>query len=109
MASPAPRRLYYMICTNPRSGSWLLAEGLEGTGIAGHPREWFNEYEEREYPLRWGIPAPSGSYEQYLSRLLEEGTTANGVFGLKCMGFQFATLRDKLKTIPGYGDLSLHQ
>jgi hypothetical protein len=28
----------YIICTNPRSGSWLLSEGLAATALAGNPR-----------------------------------------------------------------------
>jgi LPS sulfotransferase NodH len=30
-----------VICATPRSGSWLLAEGLLQTGIAGKPEEYF--------------------------------------------------------------------
>ena len=37
----------YIICTNPRSGSWLLSEGLASTSVAGNPREWFNAQEEQ--------------------------------------------------------------
>src|SRR5690242_15386358 len=30
-----------IICTTPRSGSWLLADQLLQTGIAGRPEEYF--------------------------------------------------------------------
>src|SRR5262249_56036499 len=43
----------YFICTLPRSGSWLLSEGLEKTGIAGRPREYF------EPKLFSGEPVPA--------------------------------------------------
>ena len=39
----------YIICTNPRSGSWLLSEGLASTSVAGNPREWFNTLQEQQY------------------------------------------------------------
>jgi hypothetical protein len=42
----------YIICTNPRSGSWLLSEGLASTSLAGNPREWFNTLEEQQHRAR---------------------------------------------------------
>jgi LPS sulfotransferase NodH len=30
-----------VICTTPRTGSWLLADGLLATGVAGRPEEYF--------------------------------------------------------------------
>ena len=33
----------YLVCATPRSGSTLLCEGLESTGVAGRPREYFEE------------------------------------------------------------------
>ena len=32
-----------MIATVPRSGSWLLADALERTGLCGSPREYLRE------------------------------------------------------------------
>lgn len=43
----------YIICTNPRSGSWLLSDGLSSTSVAGNPREWFNSGEEQQHRARW--------------------------------------------------------
>ena len=48
----APRATY-VICTTPRSGSWLLSDGLSSTGVAGRPREWFNVLEEQQHYARW--------------------------------------------------------
>lgn len=31
----------YLICTTPRSGSWLLSEGLASTSLAGNRRLWY--------------------------------------------------------------------
>src|SRR5262249_18566018 len=62
----------YSICTLPGSGSWLLSEGLEKTGIAGRPREYF------EPKLFSGEPVPD--YEAALETIFRKGTTSNGVF-----------------------------
>ena len=43
----------YIVCTNPRSGSWLLSDGLARTGVAGNPREWFNVMEEQQHRARF--------------------------------------------------------
>ena len=96
---PALRRPHtsYVICTLPRSGSWLLSESLEATGIAGSPREYFNEVTEEERFRKWGI----SSYADYLPRMLDLGSTPNGVFGVKCHWYQFAQLPAKLGQVPG--------
>jgi LPS sulfotransferase NodH len=88
----------YFICTNPRSGSWLLAEGLTSTGVAGQPREWFQDEEQRERSAEWGIdPASPDAPARYLSRVLTEATTPNGCFGAKVMYYQFPSLPQKLQ------------
>lgn len=87
----------YVICTLPRSGSWLLSESLEATGLAGSPREYFNEVTEEEKFREWGV----ASYADYLPRVLDLGSTPNGVFGVKCHWYQFAQLPAKLGQVPG--------
>src|ERR1700677_4438098 len=47
----------YLVCTNPRSGSWLLCDGLAATGLAGGPREGVNEVEQRRRRELWGLVA----------------------------------------------------
>jgi len=72
----------YFICTLPRSGSWLLAESLEQTELAGRPREYFARKflsEEEE----------ASGYANTLTRIIEQGTTSNGVFGVKFHWHQF--------------------
>lgn len=60
----------YIICTNPRSGSWLLAEGLAGTSIAGNPREWFNVQQEQATRAQWRIDnATDLTFEGYLHKV----------------------------------------
>jgi trehalose 2-sulfotransferase len=48
----------YLICATPRSGSTLLCDALEGTGIAGHPAEHF------EVLLETGLPRQPRDYFQ---------------------------------------------
>jgi trehalose 2-sulfotransferase len=113
----------YLVCATPRSGSTLLCDLLDRTGVAGHPQEYFEALRHSGLPRRpheyfdhvlhadivrrlasrempQGPPTPSDlwvpeRYGRYLDRALEEGTTANGVFGAKLMwGYldDFATL-----------------
>jgi trehalose 2-sulfotransferase len=71
----------YFICTLPRSGSWLLSESLEKTGIAGRPREYF---EPKLFPGDISL-ADSGALE----RIVGKGMTKNRVFGAKFHWYQF--------------------
>ena len=48
----------YLICATPRSGSTLLCDALEGTGIAGRPTEHF------EVLLETGLPRQPRDYFQ---------------------------------------------
>jgi trehalose 2-sulfotransferase len=80
-----------IIATLPRSGSWLLAEGMEDTGLCGTPREYFREDYEDIYRREWGIP-PHASYRDYAEAVIGAGTTANGTFAVKCHWRQFARL-----------------
>jgi trehalose 2-sulfotransferase len=98
-------RLSYFICATRRSGSWLLAGGLEDTRVAGHPSEWFNEREEEVWCGRWGIPHPIRDYRPYLDKVIEAGAAGTGVFGVKILGPNFTALTAKLKTLPECRDL----
>jgi LPS sulfotransferase NodH len=79
---PATRcRFKYLICSTPRSGSWLLATGLASTSLAGRPAEYFTPVYAQAYRLRVGdvtiVPT------QYWQFLLDRRTSPNGVFGMK--------------------------
>ena len=78
----------YFICTTPRSGSNLLCNLLENTEIAGRPDEYFGK-ESESWIQKWGSDL---SFGEYLSRVLQQGTTDNGIFGAKVF------------LIDGYGD-----
>ena len=90
----------YVICTNPRSGSWLLSEGLGSTRLAGNPREWFNVLEEQEHRARWRTQRSADlSYATYLALVREQSTTNNGICGVKLMYHEFAELPRKLEAL----------
>jgi LPS sulfotransferase NodH len=78
----------YIVCATPRSGSGLLCEALWNTGLAGKP----NEYFYREDLKRW----EASTYAEYIDAVIENGTTPNGVFGVKLMWDQMRYLTIKL-------------
>ncbi|HTV91513.1 MAG TPA: Stf0 family sulfotransferase [Verrucomicrobiae bacterium] len=86
-------RLSLAICTNPRSGSWLLSEALASTGLAGNPREWFNALEKHDQQAAWRARHGSDlADDAYLDYALRSGTSANGVFGVKLHYYQLREL-----------------
>jgi LPS sulfotransferase NodH len=97
--------LSLFIATTPRSGSWLLAEGLRSLDIVGHPEEFFSLDVEPLYRRQWGLPV-SGSYVEYVRHVLREGCTSNGVFAVKVHWFQFAHLLRRLRTLNGNTSVS---
>jgi LPS sulfotransferase NodH len=136
MACPS---LSYLVCATPRSGSTLLCHLLDRTGIAGHPEEYFEalqhsglprrpeEYFDperhaniverlafREMPESDAQPDPSplwspDTYDRYLDWTLEQGTTANGVFGAKLMWGYLGDFAELLRGIDGYANLTIPQ
>jgi trehalose 2-sulfotransferase len=89
----------YIVCTNPRSGSWLLSDGLTSTSVAGHPREWFNPLVEQKRRALWLITHPADlTSAQYLNQVRALGVTANGVCGIKLHYYQLSELLKKLTT-----------
>jgi len=97
----------YIICTNPRCGSWLLTDGLASTRLAGNPREWFNTLQEQQHGARWRVEhAADLSYAAYLRLARTESATRNGVAGVKLHYYQFAQLPKKMQAIEGLRGLS---
>jgi trehalose 2-sulfotransferase len=127
--------LSYLVCATPRSGSTLLCHALDQTGVAGHPQEYFealsrsglprrpHEYFDperhaniverlafREMPDGMAKPNPlwhPETYDQYLAWALEEGTTANGVFGAKLMWGYLGDFSQLLRGIEGMAERPL--
>lgn len=101
----------YIICCTPRSGSHLLADGLTSTAVAGNPverfprpsdRSWESSAAERIVPM--AKPPTDDDYDAaldaiYIDKILEYGTTANGVFGVNIHRNQF---EDAIKRIRLY-------
>ncbi len=69
----------YRIWFSQRNGSTLLCKGLEQTGIAGIPGEYFNVMESDTLCEKYGVQ----TYDELKNKLWELGMSANGVFGIK--------------------------
>ena len=105
----APRATY-VICTTPRSGSWLLSDGLSSTGVAGRPREWFNVLEEQQHYARWRMAHDTDlGFHRYLQLARLHSTTRNGISGIKLHYYQFAGLPDRFSLFPGLRGLTPDQ
>jgi trehalose 2-sulfotransferase len=72
----------FIVAATPRTGSTLLCEGLESTGIAGRPGEFFAPDFRVFWCRHWSMPEDA-SFETYLVAARSYGTTPNGVYGLK--------------------------
>jgi trehalose 2-sulfotransferase len=129
-----PKRSY-LVCATPRSGSTLVCHGLEETGVAGCPKEYFEALRHSGRPRRpeeyfigaedpsirdhlgergVGVEPPPRSplwsraaYDRYLEWAFEAGTSANGVFGAKLMWGYFGDFVSLLRNVPRYRDLPL--
>jgi trehalose 2-sulfotransferase len=98
---PIPTRTY-IICTNPRSGSWLLCDGLASTSVAGNPSELFHDQEIQEHRAQWRIENRSRlTLEDYLRVALPESMSSNGVCGIKLQYFQFNDLPRIVEALAG--------
>ncbi len=86
----------YIICCNPRTGSWLLAETIEKTGIAGRPREYFMPEHEQIASAQYNLR----SFAAYLAWLRRAGSTPNGVLGVKTHWYQFVNFVQRLTGAP---------
>ena len=106
-------KVSYIICSTPRSGSNLLAEALYLQRRAGRPQEYFlywyaiaHEPESlRSGAVRsWLVPT-----DKYIKKVIQQGTTPNGVFGVKIMWSYFDLVIDKLGSLPQYEDLQAQE
>ena len=78
MGSTAPRQSY-IIWFSQRVGSTLLAQALEDTGIAGHPREWLNASSASSVLASHKV----ATVDELRDVLWRDAQTANGVLGIK--------------------------
>jgi LPS sulfotransferase NodH len=90
----------YVLCTVPRSGSWLLADLLEQTDVAGRPEEYFRPDHRNFWCDEWGIPRKS-PFDGYVSAALANAVSDNGVFGVKMHWYQLQWFAGQLRAVPG--------
>jgi LPS sulfotransferase NodH len=98
-------RVSYVICAVQRSGTKLLSEALQNTGLAGNSQEYFlcSENGRWEDPDGWwartyGIQ----SRREYLDQVFRLGTTPNGVFGVTIMWNYFPLVLRNLRELDEY-------
>jgi LPS sulfotransferase NodH len=125
----------YLVCATQRSGSTLMCNLLQDTGVAGVPLEFFEARAKTGRPPhpgdyleglpRTGIgirddehPAQAPeysslqglrSYREHLERSFARGITANGVFGAKLMFNQLPELHTLATELPEYAGLELDE
>jgi LPS sulfotransferase NodH len=92
----------YLVLATPRSGSTLLGQGLQASGLAGDPKEFFG-HKMSFWMERWQTPA----LPAYTARLCQVRATANGVFGAKLLYGQLLHLQSLARREPELADLPL--
>ena len=70
----------YLVLATPRSGSTLLGQGLQASGLAGDPKEFFG-HKMQFWMERWR----TSNLTSYAARLAQARATPNGVFGAKLL------------------------
>jgi LPS sulfotransferase NodH len=91
----------YIIASVQRSGTHLLCTLLRSTDVAGMPTEHFLAKTGETWEHRWNSP----SRMQYVQRVLQDNTTANGVFGTVFMWSYFDRMLQMMRGIPRYNAL----
>jgi len=84
----------YIIAATYRSGSTLLSEILESTGLAGAPREYFHRL---NMP-----PLACEDYLAFIRETIQHTATPNGVFGTKLLWHHLAYIRNQTQAFPEY-------
>ncbi len=76
-----------ILCTQMRSGSWMLSDLCQQTGLLGQPEEYFRPDYRHHWSAEWGI-AMRRSYALYVASAIRHTSTPNGVFGVKMHAYQ---------------------
>src|SRR3954467_774829 len=95
-------RTCYLVLATPHPGSTHLGQGLQGSGLAGDPKEFFG-HKMSFWMERWQTPV----LPAYTDRLCQERATANGVFGAKLLYRQLLHLESLARREPELVDLPL--
>lgn len=102
MARRKKARTCYLILATPRSGSTLLGQGLQATGLAGDPKEFFG-HKMAFWMERW----QAESLGVYVDLLTHRRATPNGVFGAKLLYGQLQHFEAVARQDPALADLPL--
>lgn len=89
-----------------RSGSWVLADLLNSTGLAGHPEEYFRPEFRQFWLAEWGL-AEAADHMKHLACALERGTGSNGIFSAKLHWHHLEWLVGALRTLQDVEDAAL--
>jgi LPS sulfotransferase NodH len=92
----------YLVLATPRSGSTLLGQGLQASGLAGDPKEFFG-HKMSSWMERWSTPTLTA----YVARLSQARATPNGVFGAKLLYRQLVHLQNLARREPELENLPL--
>jgi LPS sulfotransferase NodH len=91
-------RLSYLICCAERTGSTLLGDALIGTGVAGHPRSYFNRVAPFNPRMR-RVLGNANDDGEYLAKVMVAAMTSNRVFGAKVHWQHFLNLIAKVEGV----------
>jgi LPS sulfotransferase NodH len=91
----------YLVIATPRSGSTLLGQGLQASGVAGEPREFFG-HKMAHWMERWDTQA----LPDYVAQLQRKRSSSNGVFGAKLLYGQLLHLEGMARQEPELDGLS---
>ncbi len=97
-AAQVGRSRAVVICTAPRSSSYLMSEAIESVGSLGIPREYFDHDKGKEkwWVDKLGITGPA----DYIEKVITHGSTPNGVWGLKLHWYQVPDLIKRFVASP---------
>lgn len=92
-------KLCYTVWFSQRNGSSLLCEGLKSTGVAGKPEEYFNFQDPENLLSHYQVE----DYAALRKGLWKQGTTTNGIFGVKVNAPRKENdpLIEELRKVPG--------
>jgi LPS sulfotransferase NodH len=87
-----------LVCTTPRSGSWLLSDLLERSGKVGMGQEYFHVNYVPALAREYGLGS-SAITEEYISEIRRRAEEAGRVFSTKLHWVQINQLVDALREI----------
>lgn len=100
----------YILCATPRSGSTLLCDLLEGTGVAGRPASYFRGHSIARWAARLGVTITGDEDapvfgRDYTDAVIAAGRGDTDVFGLRIMRESVDALSVRLDDLfPGLAD-----